>query len=49
MNDKRLEKGDAGVVRTNDSVRFGRAAKTQILDAERFFEYLSVLRQFVGL
>ena len=49
VNEKRLEKGGSLVVRPNDSVRFGRAARTQLLDADAFYEYLSLLRKFVGL
>lgn len=49
VNDKRLDKDAPTVVRTNDSIRFGRAAKTQVLDADSFFDYLSLLRRFVGL
>ena len=49
VNDKRLEKEKGQLLRTNDGVRFGRAAKTQMLDADAFYEYLSLLRRFVGL
>ena len=37
------------VLATYDAVRLGRAAKMQFLDPESFFDYLSVLRRFVGL
>jgi hypothetical protein len=49
INEKRIENNKPVVVRTYDSVRLGRAAKMQFLDPESFFDYLSVLRRFVGL
>lgn len=49
INEKRIEPQKAVPVSTYDAVRFGRAAKMQFLDPESFFDYLSVLRRFVGL
>ncbi len=49
INDQRIEAKKPVVVRTYDNVRLGRAAKMQFLDPESFFDYMSVLRRFVGL
>ncbi|MBI3723990.1 FHA domain-containing protein [bacterium] len=49
VNDAKLEAKKAKPVRPNDAVRFGRAAKMQLFDAEGFFDYLTLLRRFVGL
>jgi hypothetical protein len=49
VNEKKIEKETAVAVKPNDSIRFGRAAKTQLLDADSFFDYLTLLRRFVGL
>lgn len=49
INDKRIDANKPIGVHTYDSVRLGRAAKMQFLDPESFFDYLQVLRRFVGL
>jgi hypothetical protein len=49
VNDKKIEKNKATEIRTYDAVRLGRAAKMQFLDPESFFDYLTVLRKFVGV
>ncbi len=49
VNDKRIETNKATPLNSYDAVRLGRAAKMQFLDPESFFEYLSVLRRFVGM
>lgn len=49
INDKRIEVQTPIAVHTYDSVRLGRAAKMQFLDPESFYDYLTVLRRFVGL
>ncbi len=49
VNDKRLDKNVAWALKTYDSVRFGRSGKLQYLDSASFYDYLTVLRRFVGL
>ena len=49
LNDKRIETGKATTLANYDSVRLGRAQKMQFLDAEGFYDYIAVLRRFVGL
>jgi hypothetical protein len=48
LNEQRIEVNRATPVHTYDAVRLGRAAKMQFLDAGSFFDYLTVLRRFVG-
>lgn len=49
LNDKRIEKDKPTPLANYDSVRLGRAQKMQFLDAEGFYDYIAVLRRFVGL
>lgn len=48
INDRKIETSQATPLHTYDAVRLGRASKMQFLDAESFFDYLTVLRRFVG-
>jgi hypothetical protein len=49
LNAKRIDNNVPCALKTYDSVQFGRAGKLQFLDAASFFDYLTVLRRFVGL
>jgi hypothetical protein len=49
INDRKIELEKPVAVHNYDAVRLGRAQKMQFLDAESFFDYLTVLRRFVGI
>lgn len=48
VNDEPLAKGKPTPVKNYDAIRFGRGGPVQFLDAESFYDYLNVLRRFVG-